>query len=151
MSRVFLNANIVIDGIVSRWSVSKAVLILCARRVHQLVLCIHVRDEVENALLRLATSSRFAKREARQMLDDYLAFLQFAEPEMYDVAAHEPEMIQARIIRHLHDVPVLAAALKAKPAWVLSTNRKHFSPLLAKRTGLRIADPLEFFQALHTR
>ena len=149
MSRVFLDANIVIDGVVSRWSVSKAVLILCARHVHQLVLCVHVREEIEDALLRLAASARFSRREARQMLDDYLTFLKFAEPEMVDVAAHEPEMQQASIIRHLHDVPVLAAALKAKPAWVLSTNRKHFSPLLANRTGLRIADPLEFFQALH--
>jgi hypothetical protein len=43
-------------------------------------------------------------------------------------------------------VPVLAAAIKAKPDWVPSLNRKHFSDDIAQRTGLRIATPEEFLR-----
>lgn len=32
MERIFLDANVVLDGLVSRWSASRAVLILCAVR-----------------------------------------------------------------------------------------------------------------------
>lgn len=150
MKRVFLDSNVLIDGIVAHWSVSRAVLILCARRVHQLVLSDYVRLEVEDALLDLAVSRKFDKRQAERMIEDYLRFIESAMPRLIAVAPHEPEMAYARIIHHLHDVPVLAAALKARPDWVLSLNRKHFSPQLAARTGLQIVDPLQFFQAFHT-
>lgn len=68
---------------------------------------------------------------------------------MISVASHEAVWKRARIIHHLHDVPVLAAALKAAPDWVLSLNRKHFSHQVASRTGLQIASPHEFFHTLH--
>jgi hypothetical protein len=54
---------------------------------------------------------------------------------------------RASIIHHVHDVPVLAAALKAQPDCLLSLNRKHFSPQIAQRTGLRINDPLAYLRA----
>jgi predicted nucleic acid-binding protein len=147
MSRVFLDANVLVDGIASQWSMSRAVLTLCAPRVHRLVLAAYVQQEVETSLLTLAVSSRYSRREATRLLDDYLAFLNFAAPQMVEVKPHEAYLQQAQIIRHLHDVPVLAAALKSQPDWVVSLNRKHFSNAVAQRTGLQIGDPLEFFRA----
>ena len=62
MERIFLDANVLIDGMVSRWSVSRAVLVLCANRVARLVLAEYVKIEVENALLTIAQSNRFKAR-----------------------------------------------------------------------------------------
>ena len=51
-------------------------------------------------------------------------------------------------IRHAADVPVLLSAMAGKPDWLLTHNTKHFTAALAKRTGLRIAAPVEFFRTL---
>ena len=48
------------------------------------------------------------------------------------------------VLRHEHDLPPVAAALAAKPDWVISNNDRHWSPALAKRTGLRIVTAHEF-------
>jgi len=38
--------------------------------------------------------------------------------------------------------------MQAQPDWLLTHNTQHFTVAVAKRTGLRIAAPLEFFRAL---
>jgi hypothetical protein len=61
----------------------------------------------------------------------------------------EDEVLASRrLIAHEADVAVLLLAMKAVPDWLLTHNTKHFTPQVAKRTGLRIATPLEFFRAL---
>jgi DNA invertase Pin-like site-specific DNA recombinase len=44
-------------------------------------------------------------------------------------------------------VPVLVSAIASRPDWFL-TYDSHFTPALARRTGLRFATPAEFFRAL---
>ena len=144
MKRLFLDANVVVDGIASRWSLSRAILMLCSRRICQAVLSDYVTNEIETALLKLATEGRMTRKERERMIEDYIFCVERMESEMIQVAANEPEMQKARFIRHLHDVPVLAAALKAKPDWLLSLNRKHFSDNVAQRAGLRISTPRGF-------
>jgi hypothetical protein len=56
MERVFLDANVMLDGLVSRWSASRAVLILCATRALRLVIAEFVITEVDGALLTIAQS-----------------------------------------------------------------------------------------------
>jgi hypothetical protein len=48
-------------------------------------------------------------------------------------------------IRHAADVPVLLSAIASRPDWVLTHNTKHFTPAVARRSGLRIATPVDFF------
>ncbi len=55
-----------------------------------------------------------------------------------------------RLIRHASDVPVLLSAMEPKPDWLPTHNTKHFTPVVAQRTGLRIATPVEFFRTLST-
>jgi hypothetical protein len=38
--------------------------------------------------------------------------------------------------------------MASKPDWLLTHNTKRFSPSVAKRSGLRIATPAEFFRTL---
>jgi hypothetical protein len=52
------------------------------------------------------------------------------------------------LFRHEADVPVLLSAMAARPDWVLTHNVKHFTAAVARRSGLRIAAPVEFFRVV---
>ncbi len=123
--RLFLDSNVLTAGIVSTWGLDKAVLSLCAARICRLVLAEAVREEVEeNLLIRL---SGVESKEANWVLGDYARLIALMKPEM---------------------VPVLLSAMASRPDWFLTHNTKHFTPAVARRTGLRFATPVEFFRAL---
>jgi len=147
MQSLFLDSNILLEGMRSRWGLSKAVLSLCAARIHRLVLAQHVITEVEGALLEVVGGE--PAEEADELLADYFTFIDKAQPVVVSLATIEEITAAARIIHHLNDAPVLAAAINARPDWLLSNNREHFTPTVARRTGLRIATPYEFFRAIH--
>jgi predicted nucleic acid-binding protein len=144
--RLFLDSNVLTAGIVASWGLDKAVLSLCAARICRMVLAEIVREEVEENLLVHATS--FAPPEAEQLVNDYLNLIKLAHP----IAVPLPDVsliAQSRhLIRHAADVPVLLSAMQSKPDWLLTHNTAHFTPVVAKRTGLRIGTPYVFFQSL---
>jgi hypothetical protein len=149
MSALFLDSNVLVHGIVAEWKLSRAVLLLCAARIHQLLLAEVVIDEVETALL-----MKFAEHQsaafARLVLGADDDFLRPAQPKIVPwPSARELEAAQG-LIHHTHDVPVLASAMKSSPDWLLTRNTRHFTPEVSQRTGLRIATPLEFFQFAHS-
>ena len=48
----------------------------------------------------------------------------------------EAEVIAGRhLIRHAADVPVLLSAIASRPDWLITHNTKHFTPVVARRTG----------------
>jgi predicted nucleic acid-binding protein len=147
MQSIFLDSNILLEGMRSRWGLSKAVLSLCAARIHQLMLAQHVISEVEGALLEVLRGG--SAEEADELLADYFTFIDKARPIIVPLARIEEITAAARIIHHLNDAPVLAAAINAGPDWLLSNNTQHFTPTVARRTGLRIATPYQFFRAIH--
>jgi hypothetical protein len=49
-------------------------------------------------------------------------------------------------LRHLNDLPVLVAAVKAGPDWFISDNVAHFGPEVANATGLNILTSYEFLR-----
>lgn len=147
MSRLFLDANVILDGIIARWGLSKAVLSLCAARIHKLLLARYVIGEAERALL--YETSRLSKSAGDRLLNDYDRFLSLARPQVLPFAS-EPQVEAAMpLIKHIHDAPVLAAAIEARPDWLLSRNRKHFDRQVSARTGLRVVSPEEFFRVIH--
>ena len=148
MSRLFLDSNVIINGLVSRWGLGRSVLSLCAEGIHKLVLAEYVKMEVENALLRI--TALMNKREGNIVLEDYGYFLKLAHPQKVQTPTEFEIKVASRMIRHSHDGPVLAAAIKASPDWLLSLNEKHFNQQVAKRTGLRIATPLSFLTIIHS-
>lgn len=147
MQTLFLDSNILLEGLRSRWGLSKAVLSLGAARIHQLVLAQHVITEVEGALMEVLQGEPV--NEIDELLDDYFTFIKKARPVIVPLATTQEIAAAARIIHHLSDAPVLAAAINAQPDWVLSNNTEHFTPAVARRTGLRIATPYQFFRAIH--
>jgi predicted nucleic acid-binding protein len=144
--RLFLDSNVLTGGLVARWGLDKAVLSLCAAHVCSFVLAEAVKEEVENNLLLHAAD--LPANDADAILKEYFDLLRLTKPEFVPYPEEEEVLASRRLIAHAADVPVLLSAIKAAPDWLLTHNTKHFTPQVSKRTGLRIATPLEFFQAL---
>jgi len=83
-----------------------------------------------------------------QVIDDYSKLLKLARPEISPLPLAREVARSRHLIRHADDVPVLISAMQAQPDWLLTNNTQHFTVAVAKRTGLRIATPVEFFRAL---
>jgi hypothetical protein len=133
-------------GIVSSWGLDKAVLSLCAARICRLVLASVVQEEVEDNLIEHATA--LSSEEAEQVLEDYQTLIRLARPEVVPAPRLDEVARSRHLIRHAADVPVLLSAISSRPHWLLTRNRRHFTAAVARRTGLRIATPTEFFEAL---
>jgi predicted nucleic acid-binding protein len=144
--RLFLDSNVITGGIVAPWGLDKAVLSLCAARVCRLVLAEAVRDEVEENLLLHAR--RRAIPEAEQLIEDYRRLVKLTAPEIIPYPAADLVRRSRQLIRHAADVPVLLSAMASRPDWLLTNNIRHFTPAVARRTGLRIAKPADFFRVL---
>lgn len=144
--RLFLDSNVLTGGIVSAWGLDKAILSLCAARICRLVLAEAVREEVEENLLNRL--SGLDRSEGGRVLDDYARLIALMKPEIVPCPSAMDVKASRRLIRHAADVPVLLSAVASRPDWVLTHNIKHFTQTVARRTGLRIATPGEFFHAL---
>jgi predicted nucleic acid-binding protein len=144
--RLFLDSNVLTGGIVSPWGLDKATLSLCAARVMKLVLAEAVRDEVEENLLLHA--QRLPPTEADELVEHYRRLVKLTSPEMIPYPDEALVQSSRHLIRHAADVPVLLSAMAGEPDWLLTHNTRHFTPAVAKRTGLRIATPAEFFRNL---
>jgi predicted nucleic acid-binding protein len=141
LQRVFPDSNVLIEGLFAPWSVSRAILILARARAFRLVLSPYVESEVERALLsRLARDSA----EGSRLIDDYGRALTLLDPERTDRITRDELEAHRASIRHVHDVPVLVTAIKARPDWFVTSNTAHFTPEVAARTRLRIVTPHEF-------
>jgi hypothetical protein len=146
MSGLFLDSNVLVEGICSDWGLSKVILSLCAVRIHQMILAEDVKDEVERSLLMIVYSGRRAER----VLTDYDRFIALARPQIVPSPGEEEIFSARHLIRHQNDVPILVAALNSRLDWLIINNREHFTLQVAMRTGLRIASPFEFFQIVHS-
>jgi predicted nucleic acid-binding protein len=144
--RLFLDSNVLTGGIVSLWGLDKAVLSLCAAQLCRLVLAEVVRDEVEENLLLHA--ERVSYLEADKLIEQYRRLIDLTKPEL--VAYPDAALVHSsrHLIRHASDVPVLLSAISSRPDWLLTHNTRHFTPAVAKRAGIRIATPAEFFRTL---
>jgi predicted nucleic acid-binding protein len=144
--RLFLDSNVLTAGILSARGLDKAILSLCGARICRLVLAEAVREEVEENLL-----TRLGGLEAAvgsRVLNSYTRLIALMKPEIVPYPSVADVGASRHLIRHAADVPVLLSAIASRPDWVLTHNTKHFTQAVAKRTRLRIATPVEFFQTL---
>lgn len=144
--RLLLDSNVLTGGIISPWGLDKAALSLCAARLCRLVLAEVVRDEVEENLL--VHAERLPSLEADELIEHYRRLIKLTDPEMVTYPEEALVSSSRHLIRHAADVPILLSAIASKPDWLLTHNTKHFTQAVAKRTGLRIATPAEFFRTL---
>ncbi len=140
-TRIFLDSNVLIEGICAEWSNARAVLILARTKAFTLVLSPYVEEEVENALL---ARLQIDDEEGSRFINAYDRALRVLEPEHTPRITPEEYRAHRSWIRHLNDVPVLVTAIKALPDYLITSNTEHFTPEVAARTGLRIVTPHEF-------
>jgi hypothetical protein len=81
-------------------------------------------------------------------VEDYRRRSPLTKPEVVPCLELSAVVANRQLIRHATDVPVLLSAMAARPDWVLTHNATHFTPTVARRSGLRIAAPVEFFRVL---
>ena len=105
-----------------------------------------MREEVEeNLLIRMGGVE---SGDVNRVVDSYVHLIDLMKPEMVPFPGEAEVMAGRHLIRHAADVPVLLSAIARRPDWFITHNTKHFTPAVARRTGLRIATPVEFFRAL---
>ena len=138
--RVCPDSNIFCRGILAQWGAPKAILILAASGLFNLVLLEPVIDEVEGVLA-----------PYEQAIDDFHKLLSLCRvshvrsPSKEELVEHEYLL---PYLRHLNDLPVIVSATFVSPDWFLSDNVNHFSQELADVTGIKIASSIEFLQQL---
>jgi predicted nucleic acid-binding protein len=139
--RVFIDSNVLVEGLFAPWSLSRAILILSRSGVFRIILSPYVEIEVERALLkRLAANPE----EGSRLIDEYDRALQLLSPERIAKVTRDEIVANRSLIKHGNDVPVLSTAINAKPDYLITANTEHFNETVAQRTGLRIVTPQEF-------
>jgi hypothetical protein len=146
--RIFLDTGVLLDGCISAWSASKAVLILATHLPQiTIILADAVHQEAQRAFARKAAFSATADVEATYA--GWLARVRLERqprPMEQEVARPAPAILP--VLQHVNDLPVVVSAIAARPDYVLSTNVAHWGPALAARTNLRILTPRQFLDAL---
>lgn len=139
--RIFLDSCVLIEGICAPWSDSRGVLILGRSSVFRFVLAEIVIEETERALAKKLGRDFGGDRRLKEEFRFLLNRLDIERVPHVSVQ----EVQRARsLIRHVNDVPILAAAIQAKPDWLLTDNTSHFNREVSRRTSIRIATPQQF-------
>lgn len=105
-----------------------------------------VREEVEENLSLQAES--LPNLDADELVGHYQRLIKLRNPET--LAYPDVALVRAdrSLIRHGDEVAVLLSAMASKPDWLLTHDKKHFTQVAARRTGLRLAAPTESFRRL---
>jgi hypothetical protein len=145
--RLFLDTGVIVDGCVSRWGMAKITLGLATLRERFIIiLAEQIEEEVAGAIDRKCIELPPAKAE--ELVADVAGWYRHVRlervPRPSEAAVERALPHLLPVLRHLNDLPAVVAAIEARPDWVISTNRAHWNPALAARSGLRIVTPLEF-------
>lgn len=127
-----MDSSALVAGILSDTGGARAILSLAEGGKIRLVLLQQVVVESRETLL----------AKAPALLDVYVGFIERIEPETCPAASIAENKAAAKVISDPDDAPILAAAILAKPDYLVSLDRKHFlASGVAEATGLRIGTP----------
>jgi len=141
--RLYLDSCVLVEGLVAPWSASRGLLILGRAASVRFVVAEAGIEETERVL-----TTRLGEKygSPARLGEDFRFLLERLQVERVEhVSAAEFEQAR-RWIRHWAGAPVLAAAVKARPDWLITDNTAHFDAQVERRTGLRIATPEEFLE-----
>jgi hypothetical protein len=132
--------------LVAPWSASRGALVLSRASLFRILIAEIVVEEVTREL-----SRRVLKDETdTYLLKELDVLLLKLKTERVPHATDAEFLHAAKLIDHHNDVPVLAAAIKAKPDWFLTDNIRHFNASVAKSTGITIVTPDQFLKRAGT-
>jgi hypothetical protein len=93
-------------------------------------------------------AGRLPSADADKLIESYRRLIRLTNPEVVPFPQESLVRSSRHLIRHEADVPVLLSAIANRPDWLLTHNTKHFTQAVARREGIRIATPAEFFRVL---
>lgn len=139
---VLLDSNIIVDGILSKWSASKALLIL-ARETQFFNICMAQTsvEEIEDIF------ERKGLKEAKEDLQKYLKYTGFKVlllPTKDEIKKNKDKLLP--LVRHISDLPIVVTAINNNVDWIVSNNRVHFNDKLATAIKIKIVSSQEFLK-----
>ncbi len=137
--RVFLDSSVLIAGSASFTGASRAILTLAEVGLLRLVVCPYVLEETErNLVKKLPEALPYYRRLCHSLKWELI------EDPAPEEARQWIDVIEAK------DAPVLAAAVQARPARLVTLNTKDFtmSPEVAEQTGLVICTPADLLREI---
>jgi predicted nucleic acid-binding protein len=148
-SLLFADSNVFIEGLFAPGCAASVVIKIVSTGAFNLATCEPCVRDVENAIL-----SKLSARPDRldlvlqewHDLRKYTRLTVFPRPSVEYVKETYQQYIA--VMRHKPDIEVLAAALIAKPAAILSRNRDHFSDSVAQKCGIPIYSCGEFLESV---
>lgn len=152
MSRpyLFVDSNVLIEALFEPFHPAGAIIALVLSKQVRLVTCHQVIEDVENEILdRCHTANNI------ELIDTWAKFLDNIKIQVEPDATQEEARITYQnymgIMRHSADIPILAVAIRFRPAVILSGNREHFNDSVGERCGITILSCREFFSKLISR
>jgi predicted nucleic acid-binding protein len=146
-SLLFADSNVFIEGLFSPDCAATTVIRIISSGAFNLATCAPCIRDVENAILtKLQTRLDRLDLVLQQWhdLQEHTRLTVHPAPPAEVVRETYRRYISA--MRHVPDIQVLAAALTAKPAAILSRNRDHFSDAVAQKCGIPIYSCGEFLE-----
>lgn len=141
MPRIFLDASVILSGLMSDRGASHALLILAEIGLIRPVVCEYIFTEVERNVANkvpkfLPTFHRLMRELAWEVVEN---------PSREDVVRWLDVILEK-------DAPVLAAAVNAAPHRLVTLDTRHFidPPQVAQRSGLVICKPGDVLQEIRT-
>lgn len=130
--RFFLDSSVILAGSASLVGASHALLVMAELGLVKAVTIPYIFDEVERNLTKKLVRGLARYQQIRTSID-------------WEVADNPvpPEINKWTVVLPLKDAPVLAAAVIANPARLITLDTKHFIdlPQVAQQSGLIIATP----------
>lgn len=124
------------------WSASRGAVILSRASLFRIVIAEIVLEEAG-----LELNRRVARDESdAYLLEELDIFLAKLKIERIPHATGAEFLQAAELIGHDNDAPVLAAAIRSKPDWLLTENTRYFNETVADATGLNIVTPTKFLK-----
>lgn len=131
--RAFLDSNVLIAGLASSTGAAAKILMLCEAGAIQAVVSEQILREAE----------RNIRAKLPEKLPLYLAVVRAINAEITPSPSLEQVKKAAKII-NATDAPILAAAIRAKPDYFVTLDRKHFhTARVIRETELKVVLPGE--------
>ncbi len=135
-SLIFADSNVFVEHLFIEHSAAGIVISLASQNVFELAVCEQSIKEAETAILRKLQlrpelANIIIKKWTATIDKTHLTILPDASVEI----VQETRRLYLSAMRHQADIPILAAAILAKPSIILSGNREHFNDAVSHKCG----------------
>jgi predicted nucleic acid-binding protein len=142
---IFADSNVFVEALFVENSCAAIIMQMVVAQEYGLATCAAVLKDVERAI---SHKTRHSQEAAEEALKRWSVMVERTKLVVIDDAS--PEEVRATFttyiatMRHRNDIPILAAALRRKPDFIISNNREHFNDAVGEKSGIRMLSCAEF-------